>query len=228
MTQLPTIECQGLRKRFGRRVALDGVDTAIGAGERVALIGQNGAGKTTLIRCLLGQHRYEGGLTVFGLEPRQERVRVLERIGYVPQTPPPLLTTVGELLDFSLGLNARQTMEAVATLAAILGIDLADLANHTFSRLSGGMKQKVLIALALTKEPDLLILDEPAANLDPEGRAALFGHLRAMPPQVTMLIISHRVDEVASLIDRVIEMDRGQIVVDRRQAGANLPRAVER
>ncbi len=213
----PAIECKGLRKRFGRHAVLDGIDVAVGIGERVALIGQNGAGKTTLIRCLLGQYRHEGALTVLGREPRRERVRVLESVGYVPQTPPPLLTTVGELLDFSLGLNPRQTLAAVAALAATLGIDLPDLAPHTFSRLSGGMKQKVLISLALAKAPDLLILDEPAANLDPEGRTALFGHLRAMPPLTTMLIISHRVDEIADLIGRVVEMDRGQIVLDRVQ-----------
>jgi len=227
MTQTSAIESRGLSKRFGRRTALDGIDTVIGTGERVALIGQNGAGKTTLIRCLLGQHRYAGTLAVFGIEPRKERVRVLEGIGYVPQTPPPLLTTVGELLDFSLGLNARQSLAAISAMATTLGIDLADLASHTFSKLSGGMKQKVLISLALTKAPDLLTLDEPAANLDPEGRSALFGYLRTMAPETTMLIISHRVDEVASLISRVIEMDRGLIVEDYLQVDLRLPRAVE-
>ena len=227
MNSPPTIQLRGLRKRFGRHGVLNGIDTAVAAGERVALIGQNGAGKTTLLRCLLGQHRYEGEMRVFGLEPRRERVRVLERVGYVPQTPPPLLMTVGDLLDFSLGLNPRQTADAVASLAGSLGIDLAGLAKHTFSRLSGGMKQKVLISLALAKAPDLLILDEPAANLDPDGRTALFAHLHAAPPHTTMLIISHRVDEVSHLIGRVIEMDRGQIVVDRPQGGPRLPRARE-
>lgn len=215
MATLPTVEMRGLRKRFGRQEALAGVSATIGPGERVVLIGQNGAGKTTLVRCLLGQHRHEGTLEVFGLNPRRDRVQVLRRTGYVPQTPPPLLMTVGALLDFSLGLNPTQTLDAVAGIAASLGIDLAALAAHTFSRLSGGMKQKVLIALALAKTPDLLILDEPAANLDPEGRAALFTHLRATPPHTAMVIISHRVNEVAQLASRVMEMDRGRIVLDR-------------
>lgn len=215
MTDRPVVEMDRLRKRFGHQEALAGVTAAIGAGERVALIGQNGAGKTTLVRCLLGQYRYEGRLRVLGQDPRRERVRVLQHTGYVPQTPPPLLVTVGALLDFSLGLNPTQTAGAVAGFACSLGIDLASLLSQMFSRLSGGMKQKVLIALALAKSPRLLILDEPAANLDPEGRTALFAHLKAAPLDTAMVIISHRVNEVSQLVNRVIEMDRGQIVVDR-------------
>jgi ABC-2 type transport system ATP-binding protein len=213
--QPDAIEIRNLRKTFGRQPALDGLSVSFRRGERVALIGQNGAGKTTLMRCLLGQYRYTGEVGVFGLDPHRERVALLRQVGYVPQTPPPLLMTVGELVTFALGLNPDCRFEAIEEVARHHGLGLRALMGQTFSRLSGGTKQKVLIALALAKEPALLILDEPAANLDPEGRAALFERLRACPATVTMLLISHRIDEVAALIHRVVELDRGAVTVDR-------------
>ncbi|MBI4084128.1 MAG: ABC transporter ATP-binding protein [Candidatus Lambdaproteobacteria bacterium] len=213
--QTDAIEISNLQKTFGRQPALDGLSLTFRRGERVALIGQNGAGKTTLLRCLLGQYRYTGQVGVFGLDPHRDRVALLRQAGYVPQTPPPLLMTVGELVSFALGLNPDCRFAAIEEVGRHLGLGLRALMGQTFSRLSGGTRQKVLIALALAKQPALLILDEPAANLDPAGRGALFERLRACPAAVTMLLISHRIDEVATLIHRVVELDRGAVTVDR-------------
>jgi len=209
------IQIADLRKAFRSVEVLRGLTAAFRRGERVALIGQNGAGKTTLIRCLLGEYAFEGSIRMFGLDPHRDRVALLQRIGYVPQHPPPLQMTVGELVGFACRLCEGLRPEDVLAVCRKLGLDLEQAAGQVFARLSGGMKQKVLIALALGRRPEVLILDEPAANLDPEGRAALFDLLQGMPTSTFMLLISHRVDELKGLIDRVMEMDQGRVIVDR-------------
>ncbi len=209
------IEITNLRKSFGRQSVLNGFDLTVARGERLALIGQNGAGKTTLIRCLLGQYTYRGHLRILGMNPQRDRVKLLDAIGYVPQHPPPLQLTVAELVRLSAGLSRTATEAGIAEVAHDLGLDLAELGRRVFAKLSGGMKQKVLIALALAKQPPVLVMDEPAANLDPSGREIFLRRLRECPPDTLMVLISHRVDEIATLIDRIVEMDLGTIVQDR-------------
>jgi ABC-2 type transport system ATP-binding protein len=212
------IRAESLAKSFQRTRVLDALSLAVADGERVALIGANGAGKTTLIRCLLGEYRYEGTLAVGGRDPRAERTEVLRRTGFVPQLPPPLRMPVGRLLEFAATVCGGETgpMEAVAER---LGLDARALWKRPFVKLSGGQKQKLLIAVALGRACELLVLDEPAANLDPPARAAFFA-LLAERPHATMLISSHRIDEVASLVSRVVELDRGRVVLDDRVDGA--------
>ena len=101
------IELRHVTKQFKKSVVLDDLDLDIAAGERVALIGSNGAGKTTLIRCLLGEYVHAGELSVLGLNPRQGRADLLRRVGFVPQLPPPLRMSVGDLLRFAGELAAR-------------------------------------------------------------------------------------------------------------------------
>ncbi|RMG29467.1 MAG: ABC transporter ATP-binding protein [Gammaproteobacteria bacterium] len=207
------IRLEGVRKRFGRATVLDGIDLRIARGDRVALVGSNGAGKTTLIRCLLGEYLHEGRITIQGLEPRAHRTEVLKRVGFVPQSSPPLKMPVGRLIAFAAGVSDADPagMKAVA---ARLGLDVGALAHQPFNRLSGGMKQKLLISIALGRECDLLVLDEPAANLDPEARHAFFALLAERQETAAMLISSHRLDEVAALVNRVIELDQGRVVLD--------------
>jgi ABC-2 type transport system ATP-binding protein len=209
----PMIEITGLAKTFRRQRVLDGIDLAIGAGDRIALVGSNGAGKTTLIRCLLGEYRHEGDVRVHGLSPRAHRARVLGRIGFVPQLPPPLRMPVGQLLGFAARTcgSDRARVEAVM---ARLGLEAARIRHQPFARLSGGQKQKVLIAIALGRDCELLIMDEPAANLDPQARRIFFELLAERQDRVAMLISSHRLDEVAALVNRVIELDCGRVVLD--------------
>ncbi len=204
-------------KTFRRARVLDGISLDIALGERVALIGSNGAGKTTLIRCLLGEYAHEGQVTIDGHHPRRERTRVLREIGFVPQLPPPLKMPVGQLIGFAAKLCGTDP-KRIFDLAGRLGLDTAPILNRQFVRLSGGMKQKLLIAIALGRDARVLVLDEPAANLDPEARKIFFELLAERAEQATMLISSHRLNEVSALVNRVIELDMGKVVLDDRVA----------
>lgn len=211
------IQFKNLAKTFRRARVLDGINLEIGLGERVALIGSNGAGKTTLIRCLLGEYTHEGEVAINGLDPRSNRTAVLGSIGFVPQLPPPLKMPVGQLIDFSASLCGTDP-QRIHEIAGRLGLDVPSILNRQFVRLSGGMKQKLLIAIALGRDAKVLVMDEPAANLDPEARKIFFDLLAERQNEVTMIISSHRIDEVSSLVNRVIEMDLGKVVLDDRVA----------
>ncbi len=209
------IRFEAVAKTFRRARVLDGVSLDIGLGERVALIGSNGAGKTTLIRCLLGEYVHDGRVTIEGREPRRERTEVLARVGFVPQLPPPLKMPVGQLIDFAAALCGTPPAR-VHEIAARLGLDMAAVASRPFNRLSGGMKQKLLIAVALGRDAKLLVMDEPAANLDPAARKIFFELLAERADGATMLISSHRINEVSALVNRVVELDMGRVVLDER------------
>ncbi|MDR2188593.1 MAG: ABC transporter ATP-binding protein [Azonexus sp.] len=211
------IQFRQLAKTFRRVRVLDGIDLDIGPGERVALIGSNGAGKTTLIRCLLGEYTHDGTVTLDGLDPRRNRTAVLGKIGFVPQLPPPLKMPVGQLIDFAAALCGAAPRR-IADVARRLGLDIDAIATRQFVRLSGGMKQKLLIAIALGRDARVLVMDEPAANLDPEARKIFFDLLAERLTDATMMISSHRLDEVSALVNRVIEMDMGKIALDDKVA----------
>ncbi len=210
------IEIKNLTKKFGKIPILDDINLSVQTGDRVALIGPNGAGKTTLIRTILGQYIFGGKVSVFNKNPRRHRVEILDRIGYVPQLPPPIQMNVGELVKFSAGISRKSSVDAIYQKAAELGLDIGKNVKKPFQRLSGGMKQKLLIALALGRQPDILVMDEPAANLDPQGRQAFFLQLIRSMENITMLLSSHRVDEIINLINRIVEVDYGKIVQDER------------
>ena len=207
------IHIRNLRKRLGRREVLQGLDLEITRGQRVALIGSNGAGKTTLIRCLLGEYTRDGDISLVGRDPRRYRTEVLRHVGFVPQLPPPLKMPVGQLVRYVASLCNADPQRIIAV-SHRLGFDAEHYRHQPFVRLSGGQKQKLLIATALGRDADLLILDEPAANLDPEARGTFFELLAERQNEAVMLISSHRLDEVAALVNRVIELDQGKVVLD--------------
>ena len=211
------IRFENVGKDFRKHRVLDGVSLEVALGERIALIGSNGAGKTTLIRCLLGEYTHQGKVTIDGREPRNERTLVLGRIGFVPQLPPPLKMPVGQLIDFSASLCGTDP-KRIHDIAKRLGLDVDAILSRQFVRLSGGMKQKLLIAIALGRDAQVLVMDEPAANLDPEARKIFFDLLAERLQGTTMIISSHRLDEVSSLVNRVIEMDMGKVVLDDKVA----------
>lgn len=211
------INFQNVAKTFRRARVLDGINLDIGLGERVALIGSNGAGKTTLIRCLLGEYTHEGSVSIDGRSPRRDRTAVLGEIGFVPQLPPPLKMPVGQLIGFAASLCGTEPARIVE-LAKRLGLDTEAIKDRQFVRLSGGMKQKLLIAIALGRNARVLVMDEPAANLDPEARKIFFELLAERAENATMLISSHRLNEVSALVNRVIELDMGRVVLDDRVA----------
>jgi ABC-2 type transport system ATP-binding protein len=211
------IALRNLVKSFRRVRVLDDITLTIGLGERVALIGSNGAGKTTLIRCLLGEYVHGGAVNIDGKAPRSNRTSVLAGVGFVPQLPPPLKMPVGQLLDFSASL-CHSDPQRMIDLALRLGLDAGKIRKQSFVKLSGGQKQKLLIAIALGRDTRLLIMDEPAANLDPEARKIFFELLAERQESTTMLISSHRLNEVAALVNRVLEMDMGKVVLDDKVA----------
>ncbi len=209
------IRFNNVKKTFRRTEVLKGLNLEITTGDRIALVGSNGAGKTTMIRCLLGEYTCEGTVLVNGHNPRTERQLVLKDIGFVPQLPPPLKMPVGQLIHFSASLCESDPQEMI-NVSERLGLDFEQLKSRPFVKLSGGQKQKLLISIALGRSAKILILDEPAANLDPDARHIFFQLLAEKKDEAVMLISSHRLDEVASLVNRVIEMDQGQVILDDR------------
>lgn len=207
------ISFKGVSKQFRRVRVLNNIDLDISHGDRIALVGSNGAGKTTLIRCLLGEYNFQGTISVDGHEPRANRTDVLKRIGFVPQLSPPLKMPVGQLIKFAAGV-CQSKPERMLEICNLLGLGVEQIKRRPFNKLSGGQKQKLLISIALGRDTDLLVLDEPAANLDPEARHTFFQLLAEKQQHAAMIISSHRLDEVAALVNRVIELDQGNIVLD--------------
>jgi len=207
------ISFQHVSKRFRRVDVLNDINLEVDTGDRVALVGSNGAGKTTLIRCLLGEYKCRGAISVDGDNPRQHRTLVLKKIGFVPQLPPPLKMPVGQLIRFAAGVCESEPAR-MYDIATQLGLDARKIRWQPFNKLSGGQKQKLLISIALGRDCELLVLDEPAANLDPEARHTFFQLLAERQQDVAMMISSHRLDEVAALVNRVVELDQGKIVLN--------------
>ncbi len=214
MEQNTRIDVKNLSKTFNKVKVIKDLSVQFNAGDRIALIGQNGAGKTTLIRCILGLYTYEGFLSVLGKNPRTEREKILHEVGFVPQLPPPLKMTVSEIMDF-FSVVTKTDREKFVKIANDLKLDVNNHLNKPFLKLSGGMKQKLLVSLALARNPKILLMDEPSANLDPEARQVLFQYLKELPQDTLMILSSHRVDEIEDLVNRLIEMDLGEIVVDK-------------
>ncbi len=211
------LRLEKIKKRFKRNPVLKGIDISIERGERVALVGSNGAGKTTLIRCLLGEYTCAGQVTLDGLDPRQHRREVLSKVGFVPQLPPPLKMPVGQLIHYAASL-CNTDPAAMVAVSARLGLEVEQFRKQPFVKLSGGQKQKLLIAIALGRGSELLVMDEPSANLDPAARQIFFRLLAEKKEHTAMLISSHRLDEVAPLVNRVLELDQGSVVLDDRVA----------
>jgi ABC-2 type transport system ATP-binding protein len=161
---------------------------------------------------LLGEYTYQGRIEINGISTRRHPL-TLKKIGFVPQLPPPLKMPVKQLLGFAADL-CHSDPARMAAVADKLGLDVDQFKHKPFVKLSGGQKQKLLIAIALGRDADILILDEPAANLDPVARRIFFELLAQYPPETLMLMSSHRIDEVAALVNRVIELDQGRVILD--------------
>ena len=204
------IELHSVGKRFGRVQALTDVTLALPSGSRTALLGPNGSGKSTFVRVLTGMLSATGKVLVDGSEVGEDRRALAPRIAYVPQIAPRLAAEVAGVVRAVAGLRAN-TWEAVAAVAAELGLDLATLAKRPFRALSGGQRQKVLAAMALASGAELLLLDEPTASMDPRSRDAFFRLVERLPATTTVLLCSHRLDEIRRLVDRVIVLEEGRV-----------------
>lgn len=200
----------GVTKRFGRATAVDDLSLTIEAGESVALWGANGAGKTTLVRCVLGLLRFRGEITVAGYDVHRQGKHARMLIGYVPQE-----------LGFYDDLGVE---EAVVFFGRLKGLGRGETGNalsrvglggHERKRireLSGGMKQRLALAIALLGDPPVLVLDEVTASLDAVGREDFVRLLaRLSGSGRTLLFASHRMEEVGVLAGRVALLSRGRL-----------------
>lgn len=207
------IEVRDVRKAYGSVEALRGVSFQVESGRKVALIGPNGSGKSTLIRVLMGLIAYRGEVRIDGMVPFRDRVAVASRMAYVPQTAPLTAASVREVVRAVCQTRGIERA-VVAETAADFELDLDEIAGRPVRGLSGGMRHKLLIALALSARADFLVLDEPTASLDPRNRARFLKRIAEQAADATVLLCSHRLEEVRHLVDRVVELDDGRIAFD--------------
>ncbi|MGN9841855.1 ABC transporter ATP-binding protein [Nonomuraea sp. H19] len=207
----PAVWCSGLRKRYRRQTAADGVSFTVGRGEVVGLLGPNGAGKTTVIKILLGLVRPDAGdVLLLGRPARDPHARA--RVGYLPELfrYQPWLTAA-EVLALHVRLAgvsvpAQERRECLAT------VGLADRAGDRVGGFSKGMQQRLGLAVALVARPELVVLDEPTSALDPIGRADVRDLVLSLKArQVAVLLNSHLIGEVERVCDRVVILDKGQV-----------------
>lgn len=207
---------RGLGKRYGARDVLHDVDLELRAGEAVALWGGNGAGKTTAIRAVLGVIRHEGSVTVCGASLDDDPRAVRRAIGYVPQDLQLPDLPARELLSF---FGRLRGVDAAGARDVALRVGIADHLAKRPAELSGGLRKREALALALLGDPPVLLLDEPTANLDVETRAAIFELLaRDRDRGTAVLFTTHREDEVIALADRVITLTDGTVTATQDAA----------
>lgn len=209
-TAVPVLEASRLTRRFGRVVAVDNLEFQVAPGEVVALWGPNGAGKTTAIKCILGLLPCQGRVMVWGRDALVNGKEARRSIGYVPQEVAfHDDLTVQETATFYSRLRRASPGRADELLRLL---DLAEHAHKPVGALSGGMRQRLAIALALLSDPPLLVLDEPTSNLDAEGREQVLRLLGGLRRRGTaILLASHRVGEVEALADRVLVLEQGRV-----------------
>ena len=211
MTGGPAFALHGLTKRFGRVTAVDGVSVEVAHGQIVALLGPNGAGKSTTVDMLLGLTKPDAGeVTVAGGSPRDAVDRGL--LGAMMQNGALLPdVTVGEIVGLVVSTHA-QPLPAAEVIARA---GLQNLVKRRCGKLSGGERQRVRFALALAGNPDLLVLDEPTAAMDVDGRRAFWAAIREFAATGrTVLFATHYLAEAEDYADRVVLMRHGAVVAD--------------
>jgi ABC-2 type transport system ATP-binding protein len=205
------IEVQGLVKRYGTLAAVDGVDFSVPAGTVFSFLGPNGAGKTTTTEILEGlRRRTEGSVQVLGLDPWTEADPLHRRIGVIPQE-----------FRFFDKLTPKEAIEYYRTLfhtqadpgRILAQVELLDKRDARFDTLSGGQKQKLGLALALTNDPEICFLDEPTTGLDPHARRAIWAVIRSLKREGrTVFLTTHYLEEAELLADHVAIIHHGKII----------------
>jgi len=212
----PLLRTHGLTKRYPAVTAVDGLDLEIPRG-RVGLVGANGAGKTTLFRMMLGlSHPSEGSLEVCGVDVASDPIGARSRLGYMPeheclpldQTAADVVATFGELS----GLPPRAARQRASDVLDLVGLDEARF--RPIGGFSTGMRQRTKLAQAIVADPELVLLDEPTAGLDPMGREemlALVARLGSLG--ISVLLATHLLDDVQQVCDHVVMLDGGRLVL---------------
>jgi ABC-2 type transport system ATP-binding protein len=211
----PTIRVENLSKRYGDVVAVDDLSFEVPAGSTTALLGANGAGKTSTIAMILGLLAASAGqITVLGEEVPRHRARVLGRMNFSsPYVDLPARLSVRQnLLVYADLYRVDRARERIAALSADL--DLEGLLDRPTGRLSSGQKTRLMLAKALINRPELLLLDEPTASLDPDTADVIRGYLERYQREhaATVLLASHNMAEVERLGSNVLMLKRGRLV----------------
>jgi ABC-2 type transport system ATP-binding protein len=203
------VEVRDLHKRYGDRVAVDGVDLEVGEGEIVGLVGANGAGKTTTVECIQGLRSPDAGyLRVLGLDPVRQQRALRPLLGVqLQESALPDRLKVGEAIT----LFARGPRPGAGALLDAFG--LAEHRRQPFASLSGGQRQRLFLVLALLNQPRVVVLDELTQGLDPSARRDVWDAVRAVRAAgTTVLLVTHYMDEAEVLCDRVVIMRGGRVV----------------
>ena len=211
------IETRGITKRYGKLMAVDHLDLKVNKGEIHGFVGPNGAGKSTTIKLLVGAIRRTRGEGFIKGHPIGS-VEARRVIGYSPERPSFYKDmTAWDYLVHMAALSNMKMDEAEARADELLDwLELRDFSNAKVGGFSAGMKQRLSIAQAMAHRPELLVLDEPTANLDPGGRMSLLEKLKRLPQEqnVTVFISSHILSELEYLIDSVTFIDKGKMIVE--------------
>jgi len=208
----PVIEVSGVRKAYGKTVAVEEVSFAVNEGEIFGLIGPNGAGKTTTMECVEGLRKPDrGAIAVLGLDPYRQVYQLQHRIGVqLQQAQLQKRIKVWEAVDLWASLYQKKSIDATHLLEQL---GLTDKRNAWFMNLSGGQKQRLFIALALINDPEVVFLDELTTGLDPQARHAIWGLVRGIRERgKTVFLTTHLMEEAERLCDRVAIMEHGRII----------------
>jgi len=208
----PVIRVDGIRKTYGRTVAVDDVSFEVGAGEIFGLIGPNGAGKTTTMECVEGiRTPSRGSISVLGLDPFRDVYAVQARIGVqLQQAQLQKRIKVWEAMHLWASLYGRPDNVSELLLAQL---GLAEKRDAWFMTLSGGQKQRLFIALALINDPEVVFLDELTTGLDPQARRTIWELVRGIRERgKTVFLTTHLMEEAERLCDRVAIIERGRVI----------------
>ncbi len=226
----PVIQVDRLVKRYGEIEAVRGISFTVNKGEIVGFLGPNGAGKSTTMRILTGYLPLsEGTVRIAGHDIETEAREAKRRIGYMPEVPPLYLDmTVFDYLMFVARIKGVPARERRARVAQVMEqTAIGNMARRIMAKLSKGYKQRVGLAQALVNNPELLILDEPTAGLDPTQIIEIRKLIRSLAGEHTIILSTHILPEVTAACDRAIIIDRGRIVADDSIAGLSAGRNLE-
>jgi ABC-2 type transport system ATP-binding protein len=209
MTERDVVTVRGLRKTYGARVVVDGLDLDVRAGEIVGLVGANGAGKTTTVECIQGLRRPDAGvLSVLGYDPITQAEQLRPLVGsQLQDSALPDRLRVSEALALFATSRARDGGELLERFG------LAGRRRSVFSSLSGGERQRLFLVLALLNSPRLVILDELTQGLDPAARRNVWAAVRQLHEDgTTVLLVTHEMDEAEALCGRILVMSAGRVL----------------
>ncbi len=208
----PLIQATGLGLRYGQKTALDDLTFSVPKGRVVGLLGHNGAGKTSLMKALVGQSAVTGQLSVLGLQPRQQRVPLLQQVAYIPDVAIlPRWATPAQLITLMSGLHPRFSADRARALLRRTSVGLGDKVKT----LSKGMVVQVHLALVAAIDAQLMILDEPTLGLDVLSRKAFYEMLldEWCDGERSVLVSTHQVEEIETLLSDVLMLNEGKLVL---------------